>query len=105
MVWISPSSAMSTRLTQMILTPCAQRGGWLFFLCPGQGCVAAKSGQTPDVALSSTESETIWACSAATQGAYMKQLLDETRIFNKVTFELHEVSAGDQCTETKCIAK
>ena len=67
-------------------------GGWFFFLRPGQGCVAAKSGQTPDVALSSTESETIWACSAATQGAYMKQLLDETRIFNRVTFELHEDS-------------
>jgi hypothetical protein len=67
-------------------------GGWFFFLRKGQGCVAAKSGQTPDVALSSTESETIWACSAATQGAYMKQFLDETRVFNKVTFELHEDS-------------
>jgi hypothetical protein len=67
-------------------------GGWFFFLRKGQGCVAAKSSQTPDVALSSTESETIWACSAATQGAYMKQFLDELRIFKNVTFELLEDS-------------
>jgi hypothetical protein len=67
-------------------------GGWFFFLRKGQGCVSAKSGQSPDVALSSTESETIWACSAATQGAYIKQLLDETRLFNNVNFEIHEDS-------------
>jgi transposase InsO family protein len=67
-------------------------GGWFFFLQPGQGCVSAKSGQSPDVALSSTESETIWACSAATQGAYIKQFVDELCIFRKVTFELHEDS-------------
>jgi hypothetical protein len=53
-----------------IQTRCVQiTGGWFIFLRKGQGCVSAKSGQSPDVALSSTESETIWACSAATQGA------------------------------------
>jgi hypothetical protein len=67
-------------------------GGWFFFLRQGQGCVSAKSGQSPDVALSSTESETIWACSAATQGAYIKQFLDELNLFKTVTFELHEDS-------------
>ena len=34
-------------------------GGWFFFLRKGQGAVAAKSGQTNDIPLSSTESETI----------------------------------------------
>jgi hypothetical protein len=67
-------------------------GGWFFFLQPGQGCISAKSSQSPDVALSSTESETIWACSAATQGAYIKQFVDELCILRKVTFELHEDS-------------
>ncbi len=33
-------------------------GGWFFFLRKGQGAVAAKSGQTKDIPLSSTESET-----------------------------------------------
>ncbi len=44
-------------------------GGYFFFLRKGQGCISSKSGQTPDVALSSTEAETIWACNATTQGA------------------------------------
>jgi hypothetical protein len=70
-------------------------GGWFFFLRKGQGSVSAKSGQSPDVALSSTESETIWACSAATQGAYVKQFLDELCLFRTVTFELHEDSTGN----------
>jgi hypothetical protein len=42
-------------------------GGWFFFLRKGQGAVAAKSGQTKDIPLSSTESETIWGSSAAMQ--------------------------------------
>ena len=67
-------------------------GGWFFFLRPGQGCVSAKSGQTPDVALSSTEAETIWACNACTQGAYIKQFLDELRIFGETSFDLMEDS-------------
>ena len=67
-------------------------GGWYFFLGKGQGCVAAKSGQTADVALSSTESETVWVCNAATQGAFMKQFIDELAIFKSVTFELLEDS-------------
>jgi hypothetical protein len=67
-------------------------GGWFFNLGKGQGCVASKSGQTADVALSSTESETIWVCNAATQGAYMKQFIDELAIFKTVTFELLEDS-------------
>ena len=67
-------------------------GGWFFALGKGQGCVASKSGQTADVALSSTESETIWVCNAATQGAYMKQFIDELAIFKTVTFELLEDS-------------
>jgi hypothetical protein len=67
-------------------------GGWFFFLRRGQGCVCAKSGQTPDIALSSTEAETIWACSAATQGAYIKQFLDELKIFGETSFELMEDS-------------
>jgi hypothetical protein len=67
-------------------------GGWFFFLRPGQASVCAKSGQSPDVLLSSTESETVWACSAATQGAYIKQFLDETDLFNSVTFDLFEDS-------------
>jgi hypothetical protein len=67
-------------------------GGWFFFLRKGQGSISAKFGQSPDVVLSSTESETIWACSAATQGAYVKQFLDELCIFRTVTFELHEDS-------------
>jgi hypothetical protein len=67
-------------------------GGWFFFLRKGQGCVCAKSGQTPDVALSSTEAETIWACSAANQGAYIKQFLDELQIFGDTSFELLEDS-------------
>jgi hypothetical protein len=67
-------------------------GGWFFFLRQGQGCVSAKSGQTPDVALSSTEAETIWACGAATQGAYIKQFLDELKIFGETSFVLMEDS-------------
>ncbi len=48
-------------------------GGCFFFLGQGQGCEAAKSDQSlDDVGLSSTESETIWACSAAAQGAFTK---------------------------------
>jgi hypothetical protein len=67
-------------------------GGWFFFLRKGQGAVAAKSGQTKDVPLSSTESETIWGSNAAMQGAYVKQFLDETRIFSTSSFEMHEDS-------------
>ncbi len=57
-----------------------------------QGCISSKSGQTPDVALSSTEAETIWACNAATQGAFIKQFLDELKIFRQTSFELMEDS-------------
>ena len=67
-------------------------GGWFFKLGPNQGCVASKSGQSPDVALSSTESETIWVCSAACHGAYTKQFIDEMDLFGSVTFELLEDS-------------
>ena len=67
-------------------------GGWFFFLRKGQGAVAAKSGQTKDIPLSSTESETIWGSSAAMQGAYIKQFLDETKLFTSTSFELHEDS-------------
>ena len=67
-------------------------GGWFLFLRRGQGAVAAKSGQTKDVPLSSTESETIWGSNAAMQGAFVKQFLDETRLFKSVSFELHEDS-------------
>jgi hypothetical protein len=42
-------------------------GGWFFFLRKGQGTVAAKSGQSKDIPLSSTESETIWGSNAAMQ--------------------------------------
>ena len=34
-------------------------GGYFFFLRKGQACISSKSGQTPDVALSSTEAESI----------------------------------------------
>jgi hypothetical protein len=67
-------------------------GGWFFFLRKGQGAVAAKSGQTKDVPLSSTESETIWGSNAAMQGAFLKQFLDETRLFKSTSFEIHEDS-------------
>jgi hypothetical protein len=67
-------------------------GGWFLFLRQGQGAVAAKSGQTKDVPLPSTESETIWGSNAAMQGAFVKQFLDETRLFKSVSFELHEDS-------------
>ena len=67
-------------------------GGWFLFLRKGQGAVAAKSGQTQDVPLSSTESETIWGNNAAMQGAYVKQFIDETRLFKSTSFELHEDS-------------
>jgi hypothetical protein len=67
-------------------------GGWFFFLRKGQGCISSKSGQTADVALSSTEAETIWACSAATQGSFIKQFLDELQIFDETKFELLEDS-------------
>jgi hypothetical protein len=67
-------------------------GGWFFFLRKGQGAVAAKSGQTKDIPLSSTESETIWGSSAAMQGAFVKQFLDETRLFKSTSFEMHEDS-------------
>jgi hypothetical protein len=67
-------------------------GGWYFWLRKGQGAVAAKSGQTKDIPLSSTESETIWGSSAAMQGAFLKQFLDETRLFKSVSFEIHEDS-------------
>jgi hypothetical protein len=67
-------------------------GGWFFFLRRGQGSVAAKSGQTNDIPLSSTESETIWGCHATMQGAFIKQFLDETKIFAQTSFELHEDS-------------
>ena len=65
-------------------------GGWFFFLRKGQGAVAAKSGQTKDIPLSSTESETIWGSNAAMQGAFLKQFLDETRLFKSTSFEMHE---------------
>jgi hypothetical protein len=67
-------------------------GGWFFCLRKGQGAVAAKSGQTTDIPLSSTESETIWGSHATMQGAFIKQFLDETRMFAKTSFELHEDS-------------
>jgi transposase InsO family protein len=67
-------------------------GGWFFFLRRGQGSVAAKSGQTTDIPLSSTESETIWGSHATMQGAFIKQFLDETKIFARTSFELHEDS-------------
>jgi hypothetical protein len=67
-------------------------GGWFFFPRKGQGCVSSKSGQTADVALSSTEAETIWTCSASTQGSFIKQFLDELQIFGETTFELLEDS-------------
>jgi len=67
-------------------------GGYFFFLRRGQGCICSKSGQTPEVALSSTEAETIWACNAATQGAFIKQFLDELKIFGETSFELMEDS-------------
>jgi hypothetical protein len=67
-------------------------GGWFFFLRKGQGAVAAKSGQTKDIPLSSTESETIWGSNAAMQGAFLKQFLDETKLFKSTSFELHEDS-------------
>ena len=67
-------------------------GGYFFFLRRGQGCISSKSGQTPDVALSSTEAETIWACNAATHGAFIKQFLDELKIFRQTSFELMEDS-------------
>ena len=67
-------------------------GGWFLFLRRGQGAVAAKSGQTTDIPLSSTESETIWGCHATMQGAFVKQFLDETKIFSHTSFELHEDS-------------
>jgi hypothetical protein len=67
-------------------------GGWFFFLRKGQGAVAAKSGQTTDIPLSSTESETIWGSNAAMQGAFLKQFLDETRLFQSTSFEMHEDS-------------
>jgi hypothetical protein len=67
-------------------------GGWFFFLRKGQGAVAAKSGQSTDIPLSSTESETIWGSNAAMQGAFLKQFLDETRLFNNTSFEMHEDS-------------
>jgi hypothetical protein len=40
--------------------------------------------------LSSTESETIWGSNAAMQGAFLKQFLDETRLFKTTSFETHE---------------
>ena len=67
-------------------------GGWNLFLGKHQGCVSSKSGQTPDVALSSTEAETIWACSASTQGAFVKQFLEELKIFGNVSFDIMEDS-------------
>ena len=67
-------------------------GGWFFFLRKGQGCISSKSGQTPDVALSSTEAETIWACSVSTQGSFIKQFLDELKIFDETSFEIMEDS-------------
>ena len=67
-------------------------GGWFFFLRKEQGAVAAKSGQTKDIPLSSTESETIWGSNAAMQGAFLKQFLDETKLFRTSSFELHEDS-------------
>jgi len=67
-------------------------GGWFIFLGPGQGAVAAKSGLSDDVALSSTESETIWASKCSQSCAYVKQFMDETDLFSSVKFELHEDS-------------
>jgi hypothetical protein len=67
-------------------------GGWFFFLGKGQASVSSKSGQTPDVALSSTEAETIWACNASTQGAFIKQFLEELKIFGNVSFDIMEDS-------------
>jgi hypothetical protein len=67
-------------------------GGYFFFLRKGQGFISSKSGRTSDVALSSTEAETIWACNAATQGTFVKQFLNELKIFGTTSFELMEDS-------------
>jgi hypothetical protein len=67
-------------------------GGYFFFLRKGQGCISSKSGQSPEVALSSTEAETIWACNASQQGAFIKQFIDELQIFGNTTFEIMEDS-------------
>jgi hypothetical protein len=67
-------------------------GDYFFFLRRGQGCICSKSGQSPEVALSSTEAETIWACNAANQGVFIKQFLDELKIFGETSFELMEDS-------------
>ncbi len=67
-------------------------GGYFFFLRRGQGCISSKSGQSPEVALSSTEAETIWACNAATQGAFIEQFLDDLKNFGETSFELMEDS-------------
>ena len=71
---------------------CCSTGGWFFFLGPGQGCVASRSSLGNDVALSSTESETMWASKMAQQGAFIKQFLDETQLFKSVHFEVMEDS-------------
>jgi hypothetical protein len=91
--WILYFSAMSmqpTRMTMKVIVPLV--GGSFLFLRKGQGAVAAKSGQTTDIPLSSTESETIWGSNAAMQGAFLKQFLDETRLFKTTSFEMHEDS-------------
>jgi hypothetical protein len=80
-------------------------GGWFFFLRQGQATISSKSGQTQDVALSSTEAETIWACNASTQGAFLLQFLDELKIFGKISFELKEDSEPAINAQRKMLVK
>jgi hypothetical protein len=93
MAWTTSSLGASIHHMLTMRIPCAPQGfGTSFSVNKGQGCVAAKSGQTADFSLSSTESETVWVCSPATKGAFMKQFIDELAIFKSITFELLEDS-------------
>jgi hypothetical protein len=58
----------------------------------GQDFIVSMRGQSLDVGLSSTESEIIWICNAATQVSFTKQFVDEMNIFKSTTFELLEDS-------------
>jgi hypothetical protein len=78
------SIAALTRHMQMTRKPTdLQAERWFFFLRRWQGSVAAKSGQTKDAPLSSTESETIRGSHATMQGAFIKRFFEELKISSK----------------------
>ena len=83
---------------------CDSTGGWFYFLGEGQGAISARSGTSGDIALSPTEAETMRASNCSKQGAFIKQFLDEPRLFKSVKFELREDSKPMMSAQLKNVS-